>query len=327
MGIGNYRAKYIDYRKPGIFLITMAKNDYIPMFSSLYPTGKADRYKGINTAFFRLGKIIRTNLENFKYKYPEIKILQFVVMPDHVHFILQKLEKNEKHLDDYMQQLKLDIYDEAKAKRIVAPKDMIFRPGYNDQFLTHKRSLRVMFEYIWENPYRLWTRKNHPEFFTRIENGELFGIRCQFYGNMNLLKNPFIYSVIWHSYYSPEEKISRWELWRYALKNDGVLAGAFIHQEEKKFLKEALSLGSKIILFRNFKLEEREKPQGKLFQLCETGKLLIISPEFPTDIPVVKGKDGRPQINKPQSRFMNLLAERLENQLLPPPADRNRNGP
>lgn len=313
MNIGNYRAPFINYRNPGIFLITMVKNDYIPVFSTLHRTGLNDKYKGTNVIFSPLGKFIFNILSNFSTHFPGLNVHQYVIMPDHIHFILEITKKLDAHLDEYMDGFKNKIFREAYINEVVGFNDFIFRAGYNDQFLSHSRSLNIMYTYIRENPYRLWIRKEHPEFFSKMNNGNIFGFHCQFYGNLELLKNPFIYSVIRHSKYTETEISKRENLWLYGLKNGGVLAGAFIHKEERKFLLQAIEMGSKVIKFNNYKFDEKEKPSGYYFKMCEKGNLLIISPTFPADFVITHDKHGKPKVTKQQSRFMNSIIEKFEN--------------
>lgn len=53
-----------------------------------------------------LGKIIAKSILHLPYQYPIIKILQFCVMPDHVHILLQVVFWSDRHLDFYIEALK-----------------------------------------------------------------------------------------------------------------------------------------------------------------------------------------------------------------------------
>ncbi|MCH5225986.1 MAG: hypothetical protein J1D77_08280 [Muribaculaceae bacterium] len=309
MSIGNWRASFIDYRKPGIFLITMAKNDCIPPFSSILRTGRDDKYKGTNVKYDPIGYVISEKIKNFSELFPKLRILQYIIMPDHIHFILQITEELDKHLDAYMQEFKTKIFETCLQANLVSHSDFIFKYGYNDQFLIHSRKLNDLFVYIWENPYRLWIRKTKPEYFTKANEVSIFEVNCQLYGNLELLKNPFIYPVVVHRRYTEEKKKSLRQQWEYAVNNDGVLVSAFISKEEKPWFELACRKGGKIILFQNYGYSEREKPRKKLFDMCEQGKMLIISPKFPDEIELPIGKNGKPELTKKQSRFMNEIIE------------------
>ena len=309
MAIGNYRAPFIDYTNKGIFMITMGKAQSAPFFSSLYRTGLQDKYKGTTVKFSPLGRIIFDFIRNFNNIYPEMRIDQFVIMPTHIHFILNIRKKLDRHLDFFIEDFKISIHREAENRGLLERNQYPFQFGYDDQFLIHSRSLHDMYVYIWENPYRLWMRWNHPEFFRRICDGNISGCPCQFYGNLELLKHPFKYSVVIHSAYTQDKIDDLDKEWHYAIKNGGVLVSAFVNKKEKVYRDTAIKEGSKIILFQNYGYRENEKPGGWKFEMCEQGKLLIVSPKFPPDIPIIGGKDH--PTTKLQNRFMNSIIERL----------------
>ena len=311
MGVGNYRAPFVNYRKKGIFMITCNKNKKAPFFSSLYQTGLDDKYKGINVKFSPIGDIIFNHIKNINKRYPKLSIDQFVIMPDHIHFILRILDDLEEHLDFYIAKFQDSISSTCYLRNLISEPMEIFNIGYNDQFLLHSRSLQSMYVYIWENPYSLYIRKEHPEFFRREEKGEIFGIPCQLYGNLQLLKNPFIYPVVIHRRDSAEQRRIKKQKWLYAIKNGGVIAGAFYSEEEKKVRDYAIENGGKIILFSNDRYGEKEKPGGKYRDICVQGRFLRITPEFPANIIIRRDCYDKAKLSKEQSRYLNSIIEKF----------------
>lgn len=282
MRIGNVRAGFVNYKKPGIFFITMNKREEIPYFSRIiFNPNEAIVGKAYRPNYYDLGYVIFNAIRNIKEIIPGGKIHQYVIMPDHIHFILEITEELESFLWEYIEDFKNKIFREAFNKNLIPVNvGTIFETGFNDLFLKHSIKLDNLYSYIRKNPYRLWIRFKNPEFFRRINERRLGGVECSLYGNLNLLDNPFKFSVVIHKRYSDKERSEKFNLWRYGYKNGGVLVGAFIENREQEIFNEAKEAGAKIILFSNENYGKREKPSDKLMKLCENGNLLIISPNF-----------------------------------------------
>ena len=310
---GNYRHPYLDYKSRGIFMITLIKRPEIPVLSSLsYDSRFSEPYKMVSAKFTPLGHEIRKSLEEMKIKFPKLGIIQHTIMPDHIHFILEIKETLDEHLGRYLGRFKSMVLEKAKENKLIR-EDIysIFERGYNDQYLNQYRSLKILIDYVRENPYRLWVRKNNPDFFLRSDTTILNDEECRGYGNFSLLSNPFKYAVVTHSYYSEEDLERRINIWRYCIANGGVLIGAFVSSKEKEILNEAIALGGKVILFDEIPDKERWKPTGIKFRMCEDGRLLILHPRKMDELiraEQIKGK----KISRERCRFLNAIAERME---------------
>lgn len=304
MKIGNRRAPFIDYTNPGIFMITMNKLKGIPAFSRLACKSTSPE-KEIGVRYFDLGFIIFHTLKDFIRITPLIEIRQYVIMPDHLHILLQIREKMPKPLGDYVAIFKRTVFLEAQKAAInLTGHNSVFEPGFNDQFLRWDRNLDVIYQYIKNNPKRLWTIKQDPDYFSRHYGKIINNIKCNLFGNVSLLDNPFKSSVVIHRKDSGEELNRKKELWRYVLANGGVLVGAFISETEKEIFRGAAKYGGKLILVCNKSFEKREKPSKELFDLCAAGQLLIISPEL--IVPV-----SNKRISREECLQLNSFAENL----------------
>lgn len=293
-------------------MVTIIKEEALPEFSRIITYGsEVTNPKEVKVRYYNLGFTIWHALLNFDEINPQIRILQYVIMPDHVHVLLEITHEMERPLGDYIAVFKRKIFKDALAQGFIDKTfPRIFQVGFNDQFLRYSRNLQTLFDYIRENPYRLWIRRVHSEFFSKILNSKILDIDCCLYGNLALLENPFIYPVVIHRKDSASELEKKKEIWRYVLKNGGVLVGAFISEGENKIFKGAAKYGGHIILISNKTFEKREKSTGKLFDLCEKGQLLIISPkmEFSKMNPVASQKQ---KISRAECLFMNAFAEKL----------------
>lgn len=306
MKIGNFRAPFFNYRKPGIFLITMNKTAEYPDFSKLkLNESETAKEKRIGVKYKDLGFAIFNELEKFNEQNDNLSINQYIIMPDHIHLLIEINKELDQPLGNYIAILKRRIYLEAEQRGLTIPgSKSLFEKGFNDQFLRHDRNLDKLYKYIQTNPYRLWIRRVHPDYFKRINEAFLCEINCSLYGNLNLLENPFIFPVIIHRSDSGKELEKKKEFWRYVALNGGVLASPFISPAEKEIFEGAAKHGCKLILISNKAFAQREKPTGKLFELCEKGQLLIISPQMDCTI-------SEKGISRKECLFMNSLAEKL----------------
>lgn len=142
-------------------------------------------------------------------------------------------------------------------------------------------------------------RRAHPEFFSRVNELKIGDHTYQAYGNFQLLDNPFKEQVIVHRADTPEIRRRNRELWLYTAANGGVLVSPFISPDEKVIRSEAEESGGRIILIINHLIDSRYKPVGHDFDLCEAGRLLIISANL----------DGN--LSRSACLTMNALAEEI----------------
>lgn len=90
-----------------------------------------------------------------------------------------------------------------------------------------------------------------------------------------------------------------WKEWLYTAANGGVLISPFISPAEKAVRLEAEEVGGRFILIVNESIDARYKPSGHDFELCEAGRMLIVSANLPGDL------------SRQTCLSMNTLAENL----------------
>lgn len=265
-------------------MISLNKIKELPDFSRIiHNPNELARAKAYRPNYLPLGYVIYGYFKEYKKQNPKIELWQYVIMPDHIHFLINIKEELDHHLGNYIAGIKRDIYIRATQKGLVNDAcKSIFEEGFNDQFLKWQRNLDDIFKYINENPYYLWIRQKNPVFFNKVINMELRGSRCSLYGNLRLLDNPFKYAVIVHisDLNSPEILRQKMEKWEYGIYNGGVLVGGFMNDAERAVMKKAIEWGGKIIKLDSHYLGKREKPSRDYLDLCKTGNCLIISPDM-----------------------------------------------
>ena len=273
------RAPWHDYTQRCIYMITLNKNPLMENFGILQgdyriPTGQKGAAFISSTA---LGKAIKSTLRRFNSTEPNVRVLQYALMPDHLHILLFVEYPTEDTLGKIIARFKIEV---NKASGITG----VFAKGFNDQILKSSRSLAVLYRYLRENARRLAVRRARPEFFRRVNALEIGGKTFQAYGNFQLLDCPFKEQVIVHRADSSETRQKNREQWLYTAANGGVLVSPFISPAEKEIRKEAEEAGGRFILIISEPMGERYKPAGREFELCEAGRLLIISANLPGEL-------------------------------------------
>lgn len=288
----NGRCPSHDYRSKTVYLITINKSPSIQDFSLCY--GKKDLfYRDAGIKYFDIGRRIKDELWNIrnKFKYAEVK--QYVVMPDHIHFILEIQDRTDYHLGDLISIFKHTINDYTGI-------DGVFEDGYHDRILRGPGQYDRMVHYVKDNPRRRIIKTNLREFFGQPKLINLAGSDYIIYGNFFLLKNPVFSNVRFSSKYSVAEMEIRYREWDETIRSNGVLVSPFIHQKEKEYRDLAIANGANLIQFTRNPIRDRFKPSGKFFDLCAEGRLLLIS--------TYQSGQGE-KITRGEAIAMNALAE------------------
>ena len=273
------RAPWHDYTQRCIYMITLNKNPLMENFGILQgdyriQTGQKGAAFISSTA---LGKAIKNTLRRFNSTEPNVRVLQYALMPDHLHILLFVEYPTEDTLGKIIARFKIEVNKAAGTTGV-------FAKGFNDQILKSSRSLAVLYRYLQENARRLAVRRARPEFFRRVNALEIGGKTFQAYGNFQLLDCPFKEQVIVHRADSSETRLKNREQWLYTAANGGVLVSPFISPAEKEIRKEAEESGGRFILILSEPMEKRYKPAGRDFELCEAGRLVIVSANLPGDL-------------------------------------------
>ena len=276
----NQRCVGHDYYGPFIYHIILKKNKNCSSFGSVAGsvTIPYNNYGCAHIVRSALGKACAKALRQWNDSYSFISIWKYSIMPDHIHLIINKSERTKEHLTHYIKQLKYlvrNIYNETTDQKLEI--NDIFDFSYSDKPLFDDRSLDGWYRYIELNPHRLAMRIQRPYFFTRINNLVICGQNVQAYGNLFHLRNPDRYAVKLSRTHSLQQKEDMKRLWISESIKGSILVSPFISKEEKEIRQKAESFNGKFILIQHEAFGPRFKPPGHLFELCENGKLLIIS--------------------------------------------------
>lgn len=291
-----------DYKAPWKYHITLNKAQDAPDFSSLRILEMMPN--GVRLTLSAIGEIIENEIKDFSIHHPEIRVIDYIVMPDHIHLLIHVKERLNRAVGSAVGGLMTGI---SKIWRELNhnPDLNVFEEGYNDRIIYSFISLDSVCSYIRHNPYRLAVRRQRPDFFKKERHIYIEGREVQAYGNLFHLRNPFKYPLTIHR--ADDDRIFNQKMQDclYYSANGGIVVSAFISQREKQIRKAVEDAGGRIILVSDRPFEDREKPARHDFDLCAQGRLLIISPMDYRSLP----QSEHP--SRSQCLDMNALAEKI----------------
>lgn len=285
----NQRCLGHDYNGSFIYHIILKKAPGYPAFgkvagNALIPFG---HYGCAHICRSEIGKAVFKGLKQWNESVDCIDLWKYSIMPDHIHLIINKNRYTKEHLSHFitiLKQLVRDSINQISQNNYEC--DDIFQSSYCDKPLFINRSLDGWFRYVEQNPHRLAMQIQHPEFFQRIKNIEISGNTLEAYGNLFFLCNPDKYAVKISRSFSPRDEENLRRLWISESIKGSILVSPFISPAEKEIFQLANSIGGKFILIQHEIFAPKYKPPGKLFELCEKGRLLIISLGLPPKTPL-----------------------------------------
>ena len=292
------RCPYHDYRSKCTYLITLMKEPGVEPFSFLFGS-KEKAFRDAGVRYSAIGRLIKNNIRTLPDRFPGIRINHYIVMPDHVHFIIEILEKDLYHLGDIISRLTRDCNVENSKY------GHLFEHGYHDRILRRKGQLKNMREYLMDNPRRRLIKGNMPRYFKTPQVLNLFGNDYVIFGNFFLLKDPDLTAVRISSKYSESELNACLTKYEETIRSGGVLISPFINPKEKKYRDQAIANGANLIYITRNPIGERYKPSGILYNLWSEGRLLLISTYHSTQ---------PEKITRSESLAMNALADKISSE-------------
>ena len=173
----------------GIYHVTMVVPSRAPLLGKLViPDNNPEKaYVEHNEMGTRLIKMLLNN-QNY---YPEVRVLQFCVMPDHLHAILQVMRPMDKTFNTVVR----SIWQGAKkigrsAFSSISPESHsgIFTEHPFVRPMSRRGQLQTMIQYVQMNPQRLATKHLMPEYFWVQEGIQIAGRTYCAVGNAKLLQ-------------------------------------------------------------------------------------------------------------------------------------------
>lgn len=144
------RLKDYDYSTPGAYFVTLCIKDRKSILSDITVGANIVRPKEIHLT--RYGKIAESAIKNIPNYYPIISVDNYVIMPDHIHLLL-------------------NIHSDIDGRPMVAPtidrvikqtkgyitKQIgfsIWQKSFNDHIIRGQEDYKNIWEYIENNPFK-----------------------------------------------------------------------------------------------------------------------------------------------------------------------------
>jgi putative transposase len=99
------------------------------------------------------GKIVQRALKALQQNHPEITIESWIVMPNHVHFILEIYQQSNVALGELVRQFKYDTTKQINKSRN-SPGIKVWQRNYYEHIIRTDRAYQIIKNYIHQNPIR-----------------------------------------------------------------------------------------------------------------------------------------------------------------------------
>lgn len=299
------RSAHHDYTSRRMYMVTLVVQDRRPLFGHL--EGDVMALRGTPDAprlvASPLGQAVEKCWKSIPSYHPEVRLVALQLMPDHLHGILFVTQKMEKPLGAVIngfktgctQAYKQLLQDGAlrhltqqqtttqratttgKHAERATGKGLLFELGYNDQILLETGQLDKWTNYLADNPRRLMAKRLYPDLF-RVQRGLTYaGMRFSAIGNRWLLTRPKL-RIQCSRRLTPEQIQADVDFALDKARKGRVMVSPRISPGEKAIMDAAFAEGHPIILLVENGFTDFAKPQGRYFDACAEGRMLILAP-------------------------------------------------
>ena len=282
-----------------------------------------------------LGNALVEKLLSHPSYYPEIRILQFCLMPDHLHAIIHVT----KPMNTSIRLVVRSLWQAAKklGKAYTLSLDPESDSGTNNKeeqsypfpifterpfirVLTHHGQLQTMFEYIRMNPQRLATKRIMPELFWVQDGIEIAGRTYKGVGCADLLQRAQYMPVhvrrtmIDEAIHGDDKRLRDYmNGCVLAARKGAVMVSPFILEYEKAVMEVLLKEELPFIYIADNGFRDYYKPQDSLFDAVARKQVLILSPwEYDAE---------KKRVSRTECVEMNKMAEEICTLSLTPESD------
>lgn len=276
------------WRGIGIYHMTLVTPDREPLFGSLLTPNNDPVQASVQRTDF--GNEVVDELLHIYTHYPEIRILQFCLMPDHLHAIIHVTHPMTvgitKVMRGYLQGVKR--LEREHNPHTIAEKERRWERPFLRPLVRHGQ-LETMFRYIQMNPVRLATKQFKPGFFCVQRGIVMNGRTYDAVGNAKLLLADQFTPVHVRHKMDEEARLGNPQPLRdymngcvIAARQGAVMVSPFISPHERDILSVLLKEQHRIIYLTANGFGDYYKPSDALFDAVAAGRVLILSP-FPYD--------------------------------------------
>lgn len=320
----------------GIYHVTLTVPSREPLLGTLVIPEDDPKQARIERT--ELGNALVDKLLSHPSYYPEVRVLQFCLMPDHLHAILHVTRPMNTSIRSVVRSFWQGAKKLGKAYTLsLGPesdsgtnnKDALFpSPIFTERpyirVLTHQGQLQTMYDYVRMNPQRLATKRLMPGYFRVQEGIEINGRIYTGVGNTKLLLSQRFEPVHVHSDLVKKAVAGNDQPLRdymngcvKAAREGAVMVSPFISEKEKEVEVVLLAEEHPIILIADNGFRDYYKPSAGLFDAVAEGRVLILSP-WPYD-------PKKKHVSRDECVAMNGMAEEICTLSLGPESDSGTN--
>ena len=322
------------WRGIGVYHITLTVPSREPLLGTLVmPENNPSQARIERTA---LGNAVVDELYVMCKHYPAIRILQFCLMPDHLHAVIHVTQVMGTSIRSvvrgYWQGVKklgraytLSLSAEAHPLSLSAELNSavtneggypfpVFTERPFIRPLSRRGQLKTMIHYVQMNPQRLAIKRLHPGFFRVQKDIEIGGRRYDGVGNAALLMEKAFDTVhVRSTMVKAAEHGEDLPLRNYMnslvlqARKGVVMVSPFISPQEKRVMQVLLQEQHPFVLLADNGFRDYYKPADFLFDACAAGRVLILSP-WPYD-------ERKRHITRADCVALNAMAEEICNSL------------
>ena len=326
------------WRGVGVYHITLTVPSREPLLGTLLiPDDDPSNARIERTA---LGNAVIDELYVMCKHYPSIRILQFCLMPDHLHAVIhvtqvmdtsirsvirgywQGVKKHGRaytlsvanELNSWSSVLNTGPMDEEDKHTEATNKSGYPFPVFTERPfirpLSRRGQLNTMIRYVQMNPQRLATKRMKPGYFRVQKDMAIGGRRYDGVGNVALLMAEHFEPVHVRSIMVKAAEQGNSESLRnymngcvLAARKGVVMVSPFISPHEKQVMHVLLQEQRPFVLLTDNGFRDYYKPADELFDACAAGRLLILSP-WSYD-------EGKRHISRSECVALNAMAEEI----------------
>lgn len=149
------RLKGYSYSQNGIYFLTVCTRKKECIFGKVVGGGDLDAPQMILSDY---GKIAERYIQSIERAYPDIEVMNYVVMPNHIHLIVMLYSDDNVYRSE---EVKTSVNDTiptmiAAFKRLVN-KDIgfnVWQRSYHDHIVRDEKGFDMIWEYVEDNPAR-----------------------------------------------------------------------------------------------------------------------------------------------------------------------------
>ena len=324
----------------GIYHVTLVVPSREPLLGKLViPENDAKQALVERT---ELGERITEEALRINRYYPEIRVIQHCLMPDHLHIIyyvtapmetsiksvirglwqgVKKIGRayTENNKTFFNSELNSEETDGEKMPTtgVVETGRVYANPIFTEvpfiRPMSRRGQLQAMIHYVQMNPQRLATKRLLPGYFRVQQDVEINGRKYDAVGNIKILQAESFAPVHVHRIWvedaerhGDDSKLRGYKNGCISAARQGtVMVSPFISPHEKAVLDYLLREGHSVIYIADNGLGEYYKPCAGLFEAVAEGRMLILSPW--------QHEPEKKHVTREECAMMNQMAEEICN--------------